>query len=371
MSGRAQPVPLTRPPFAGEGNNFPPKPSALISNQVSAFCREWFCELCPALLTHVIPASLAPSRVIPYQSLHSDAVLRASAFPDHLPEKKALQIFFNALIGYDAMERIGKELSIASGMLVLIPKSCPKYVVKMKNPFQKQRLGAKVKRAHFYAETKDGNILRVIMTQRMRGVIEAHRLDRLHMPGEWLFPLKNFPNPIDTDYAVIAEKEELLSIDESQEKMRALPFDEAEQILTQLYRLIHLTGYQDARIDNIRFNREGKLVICDSEPLGLVDLSRRASYIQHRLGVVRDQEIDAAMYGMGVAGKMDRTGLRFPLLAIAGVGREFREIALEEKRINAVKRRALVGLGIFMHAAALASTFYCVGCRFSDSSEPH
>ena len=54
------------------------------------------------------------------------------------------------------------------------------------------------------------------------------------------------------------------------------------------------------------------------------------------------------------------------------VGNRFLEMGNEERRVNALKRKALMGLCIFVHSATLASAFYCAGrCFLQETREPH
>ncbi|MBS0603668.1 MAG: hypothetical protein JSS60_01380 [Verrucomicrobia bacterium] len=344
-------VPIDKGAAVPAGKEVAEQGAALAYNRV----KRWIGETAPCYLTYALPSGFAPTRMIPYEDLGDPRVLEKHLLPKSAHVYPTFSRIFENIRDIDDLDHC-EVLRGSNQFLVFIHPQCPGYVIKMKSFFKRNSFHRHCKKAHLYGEMKDGNIYRVVMASRMRQCIQEMKLDRLHVPYKWLFSLREDSKLVDSDYAVIAAKEDLLSIDETREMIKRMPKAEGKILLRQLFLLLLMTGYQDARIDNLCFNKRGELVIHDAEPIGNVDLSRHASHAAHRLGHVREEEIDCALYGIRTA--ISESGLPFDPALLNEVACEFHIRAAQEKKTNAMRRKMLVAMTLFLHAAMIASVFY-------------
>ena len=330
-----------------------PEETRTFFEQTKAKISEWFNRTVPSFLTYIAPASIIPSQVIPYPDLREPSILQKFLYPttDHLYSQIADRL--TSIKDYFDIEEF--IINDATNPMVFTYHDLPYVFKTMAFPAKQKSFGSRVcKQAHLYAEAHDHNINRVVMAERLRQIVADYHLDMLYVPKKWLFPLKDGCELKDDQYVVIAEKLKLMDAETTMQVIQDLSSEEAENLLRQLMVLIVKSGYQDAKEYNFAFMEDGRLAVFDTEPLGNVDLSRRATVVEHRLGEVRDKEIDCALYGMEQLSS--ESGLPFPEEMAQLVADEFRSFANSEQVSNNGKRATLSKVSVLAHTAfAVAS----------------
>lgn len=125
------------------------------------------------------------------------------------------------------------------------------------------------------------SLIRVFMNQRLRQVAKQMKLD-IVVPDEFVVPFENTNSDFSKSSFIISKKINVLSPEESAKFLYNKRIDEQLEIANSLCNFIIKSGYADASFDNIRFTKDGKLAIVDTEPLGLIvdqnDPDRKKGY---------------------------------------------------------------------------------------------
>lgn len=133
----------------------------------------------------------------------------------------------------------------------------PHYVIKI--------IDAEAFKTITYYHVRDGRFpveedsleLRVKVADQMRKIIQQEGLDCLHVPQKWKF-----------SHGVVAEKLDLLSWGETEKKIKTLPIQKQKALLSQIWKLVYLTGHQDL-CRNFLLMKDGRIAFYDTEPYGV------------------------------------------------------------------------------------------------------
>jgi hypothetical protein len=109
-----------------------------------------------------------------------------------------------------------------------------------------------------------GFIARCNQAERIRQVIQQHRIQHFRVPRKWLFraPYHASCGPDDQPTILIAELQDLLSQDETE---HAWIHSVTESHLDELYIIINHAGGTSYRPDNIPITRQGSFAFIDTE----------------------------------------------------------------------------------------------------------
>jgi hypothetical protein len=123
--------------------------------------------------------------------------------------------------------------------------------------------------------TKEDGILRIAMAKRISEVAK-------NLGIELVVPEKKFVRyaevkadaKVTEKYCVISQKLDVLSKLETVAKIKEMGSDEQKALAKNISRLVKEAGLVDASFDNIRFTKDGKLAIIDTEPFGLMTVKK-------------------------------------------------------------------------------------------------
>lgn len=149
------------------------------------------------------------------------------------------------------------RINVIGDVAVLEWDKHPNYVIKVEVPTTVKTFTYYYTRKNRFPVEEDSLQLRVKMSYQMRKIIWEENLDRLYVPKKWTF-----------SYGVVAEKLDILSWDETDRKIKAMTSDGQRALITQIWKLIYLTGNQDLP-RNFRIMRNGQVAFYDTEPYGM------------------------------------------------------------------------------------------------------
>jgi len=120
-----------------------------------------------------------------------------------------------------------------------------------------------------YFHPHDG-LFRIPMKERIRRIAQIENIP-IKLPQKFYarIPFCNKQNSQE-NYFVIAEKMEVLSIQQTYESIRSMSTAQQTLLAYRLGRLIQLSGFLDASMSNIRLTPEGAIAIIDTEPAGFL-----------------------------------------------------------------------------------------------------
>lgn len=153
----------------------------------------------------------------------------------------------------------------------------PGWIVKGGGKQNEMVLGIQNDRGEISIPSKFENLLRVVMNQRMREIIQKNGLDII-IPQEYAIPYRNPSNTEDVsqNYFILSQKLNILSIDDTIDLLHAKSKQKQVQIAKKICEFIQKTGFTDANFCNIRMTIDGKFAVIDTEPSGLLkDISER------------------------------------------------------------------------------------------------
>ncbi len=145
----------------------------------------------------------------------------------HLPNFKSLSGNYRHLIGFF--------------------EDAPNYVIKC----QRTKVG-KVNIARIH-DCNCLNLHRIIEAKRLRSYCNEKNFNHLVIPQKWAYHLPLAPDELtDKNYIVVAEKKDILSVQEGTTILQNTPLNDAMDALDELYDLIIHTGLEDTGASNIR-----------------------------------------------------------------------------------------------------------------------
>lgn len=98
--------------------------------------------------------------------------------------------------------------------------------------------------------------------EKIRAVIDRYRLRHLVVPHKWLFELpKKFSERKKSSYVLVADRIDIVSVDESTRRYRDIPGAVLDDLCHVLFRF---RGF-DAAIHNLRFTPSGQIAFIDTE----------------------------------------------------------------------------------------------------------
>jgi len=98
--------------------------------------------------------------------------------------------------------------------------------------------------------------------RKIQQIIDKYRLQHLVVPHKWLYELPDrFSRRRDSAYVLMAEKIDVLSVDESTRRYRSIRPEVLDDLCRVLY---HFRGF-DAAIHNLPFTTTGKIAFIDTE----------------------------------------------------------------------------------------------------------
>ncbi len=119
--------------------------------------------------------------------------------------------------------------------------------------------------------TPDGNLLRIEMAERIATIAKEENLD-LVIPKKRLVAYPNTQGITDLTrkYFLLSEKLDILSAQETGDFVAHLSEEDQRELAKKISHLIQKTGWVDPAPRNLRFTRDGKLAIIDTEPFSLM-----------------------------------------------------------------------------------------------------
>lgn len=122
--------------------------------------------------------------------------------------------------------------------------------------------------------TKEDSLLRVAMAKRMQTMVKEAGLENdVVIPRKILIARTGSENEKDPTrkYCVICEEiKDVLSAEDTFTKIGKMSSEKQKEIAKKISVIVQKTGLVDATFNNIRLNKEGKLVFIDTEPAGLM-----------------------------------------------------------------------------------------------------
>lgn len=163
--------------------------------------------------------------------------------------------------------------------------------------------------------TEEESLMRVAMAARILQVSKDEGLD-IVVPKKRLVSysqLDGIEEP-QRKYCVVCEKLDVLSSEETQEAFKRMKPDKQTEFAKKIATLICKAGLVDASSDNIRFTKDGKLAVIDTEPAGLMVAKKkglwntlfgqRGASVEKcaRIGLFQlyHQTIDAGIFGQPI-----------------------------------------------------------------------
>ncbi len=120
-----------------------------------------------------------------------------------------------------------------------------------------------------YFHPYDG-LYRIPMKERIRKIAETEGIP-LIVPRKFYakIPFCNKENPLENTF-VVAEKLNVLSVQDTFKMIKAMSTSQQSLLAYRIGRLIQLSGFLDASLNNIRLTPEGEIAIIDTEPAGFL-----------------------------------------------------------------------------------------------------
>ena len=98
--------------------------------------------------------------------------------------------------------------------------------------------------------------------EKIQHVIDKYRMHRLAVPKKWIYELPDeFAERRQDSYVLIAERMDILSVDESARRYRTIDTATLDELCIMLF---HFKGF-DSAIHNLRFTTDGKIAFIDTE----------------------------------------------------------------------------------------------------------
>lgn len=128
--------------------------------------------------------------------------------------------------------------------------------------------------------TKEESILRIEMANRIRKIARENNINVVVPEKKLVEYSRNIENVVDPTrkYCVICQEVEVLSREETLETIKNMNEENQRKVAKDICTLIVKAGIVDANLDNIRLNKDGQLVILDTEPAGLMVAKKRAFF---------------------------------------------------------------------------------------------
>jgi hypothetical protein len=122
-----------------------------------------------------------------------------------------------------------------------------------------------------YIKRDFDHLLRPVMAKKMQEVIRVHNLD-IAIPEKRYVPsfFSSSTAKKQESYYILVEQFDCITQKEMANYFLSLEAVEIRHIARTLALFIAHTGYQDLHTGNIRFSKEGKLCILDTEPWGML-----------------------------------------------------------------------------------------------------
>lgn len=120
-----------------------------------------------------------------------------------------------------------------------------------------------------YFHPYDG-LYRIPMKERIRKIAELEDIPLL-VPKKFYakIPFCNKENPLENTF-VIAEKLDVLSTQDTLKMIKSMSTSQQSLLAYRIGRLIQLSGFLDASLNNIRLTPNGEIAIIDTEPAGFL-----------------------------------------------------------------------------------------------------
>lgn len=120
-----------------------------------------------------------------------------------------------------------------------------------------------------YFHPNDG-LFRIPMKERIRKIAEKEQIPVL-LPEKFYakIPFCNKQNPLENTF-IVAQKLDVLSIQDTLNMIKRMSSAQQSLLAHRLGRLIQLSGFLDASLNNIRLTPKGEIAIIDTEPAGFL-----------------------------------------------------------------------------------------------------
>jgi len=117
----------------------------------------------------------------------------------------------------------------------------------------------------------EDSLLRIAMAERISKIAREAGID-LIVPKKKLVAYAGAENESEPSrkYCVISQKLDILSAGETIESIKRMHSTDQQCVAKQISTIVQKAGFVDASFHNIRFTREGKLALIDTEPAGLM-----------------------------------------------------------------------------------------------------
>lgn len=186
----------------------------------------------------------------------------------------------NALLLKHQFSILGTKQHICDGYVKITPfynvsehPLLPKWVIKaagMRVPQNQLILGPNNDQNERAIFSSNESLLRLSMNKRIKAISAKLGIDVI-VPREYAVPYTDQQSTeLSRKYFIISEKLNILSKEETIACIKQKSEKEQRELAHKISRLITEIGYLDSSFDNIRFTREGKLTIIDTEPAGLM-----------------------------------------------------------------------------------------------------
>jgi len=123
--------------------------------------------------------------------------------------------------------------------------------------------------------TEEESILRIEMAKRIAKVAKDANI-KVVLPNKKLVAYSNLEGvtEVTRKYCVICEKINILSVEETVQKIISMSANKQREIAEKMSTIIQKAGLADASLHNIRLTPEGELAFIDTEPAGLMVAKR-------------------------------------------------------------------------------------------------